>query len=260
MGYTLIKMVLSPLLRLAYRIKVEGREHLPKHGPAILVANHVSFLDNLIIPLLNRRPVTFLAKAEYFDDRRVAWFFRLGGQIPIKREGGSAADRALASAREVLEGGGLLGIYPEGTRSPDGRLYKGRTGVARMALSCNVPVIPIGLQGTAEAQPIGSRLPRPFRTITVTIGEPMHWNVDPGAATDRETLRRVTDEIVDAIGALTGQEKVEHYAKRHRPDEVVTSPPVPPPAVLTPTSPSGDELAHVAPAVAPEVHPSVLAD
>lgn len=215
MGYALIKMVLTPILRLAYRIRVEGGEHLPPTGPAILAANHVSFLDNLVIPLISRRRVTFLAKAEYFDDRRVAWFFRLGGQIPIKREGGSAADRALASAREVLASGGVLGIYPEGTRSPDGRLYKGRTGVARMALSCGVPVVPIGLHGTAEAQPIGCRIPRPFRTITVTIGAPLRWSAAPGDGADRDTLRRVTNEIVGAIGALTGQEYVADYAKRH---------------------------------------------
>ncbi|MCU4184096.1 1-acyl-sn-glycerol-3-phosphate acyltransferase [Acidiferrimicrobium sp. IK] len=219
MGYTLIKMVLAPILRLAYRIKVEGREHLPAQGPVILAANHVSFLDNLVIPLISPRRVTFLAKAEYFDDKRVAWFFRLGGQIPIKREGGSAADRALASAREVLQAGGVLGIYPEGTRSPDGRLYKGRTGVARMALSCRAPVVPIGLHGTADAQPIGARFPRPFRTLTVAIGAPLRWDAEPGAEDDRDTLRRVTDEIVEAIAALSGQERVAHYAKRNCPDE-----------------------------------------
>ncbi len=219
MGYTLIKLVLSPILRLFYRIEVVGRDHLPKRGAVILAANHVSFLDNLIIPLIAGRRVTFLAKAEYFEDRRVAWFFRLGGQIPIKREGGSAADRALAAAREVLEAGGALGIYPEGTRSPDGRLYKGRTGAARMALACKVPVVPIGLRGTAEAQPIGARVPRPFGTITVTIAPPLRWDDEADDHVDRDTLRRVTDEIVDAIGAITGQVRVAHYAKRHGSEE-----------------------------------------
>lgn len=231
MGYAILKSILLPLLKLCYRVNVRGMEHVPAEGPVIVAANHVSFIDSLFIPMVMGRRVTFLAKAEYFEDRKVAWFFRMAGQIPIKREGGSAADRALASAREVLEAGGMLAIYPEGTRSPDGRLYKGRTGVARMALSCDVPVLPIGLTGTAEVQPVGARVPRPFRTVGVTIGAPLSWPALAGDTTDRAVLRRVTDEIVGAIAALTGQECCAHYAKQQRHDVdgpvVVVADPVP---------------------------------
>src|SRR5258705_10916645 len=132
--YWVVKGALTPVLGVCFRIKVEGRENVPKRGPVILASNHRSFLDSIFIPLVLRRRVTFVAKAEYFDDPKTAWFFRGVGQIPIRREGGSAAMAALDSAADVLEDGHLFGIYPEGTRSPDGRLYKGKTGVARLPL------------------------------------------------------------------------------------------------------------------------------
>ena len=219
MGYWIIRAILTPLLRLAFRVQVDGKARIPRRGPVIIAANHISFIDSLFLPLVVGRRVTFLAKAEYFDNPRTAWFFRMAGQIPIRRDGGSASDRALESAREVLEAGGALAIYPEGTRSPDGRLYKGRTGIARMALGCDVPVLPVGIIGTADVQPVGALVPRPFKSVVLRIGSPMRWPELAARAADREVLRDVTDDVIDAIGALTGQERVGHYAKRHRAQE-----------------------------------------
>jgi 1-acyl-sn-glycerol-3-phosphate acyltransferase len=221
MGYWIIKAILTPFLRVAFRVEVDGKERIPRRGAVIVAANHISFIDSLFLPLVLRRRTVFLAKAEYFDNPRVAWFFKMAGQIPIKREGGSAAERALASAREVLDAGGLLAIYPEGTRSPDGRLYRGRTGVARMALGCDVPVLPVGIIGTADVQPVGAMVPRPFRRVRIRIGSPMSWPELADRSQDAGVLRDVTDDIVDAIGALSGQERVDHYAKRRQEDQIV---------------------------------------
>src|SRR3954463_6791368 len=138
--YWVLKAVLTPILRFLFRVRVEGAENLPKKGPAILASNHVSFSDSIFLPLVLRRRITFVAKAEYFEDPKTAWLFRAVGQIPIKRGDGSASRRALDSASDVLRAGGLFGIYPEGTRSPDGRLYRGHTGIARLALGGQVPV------------------------------------------------------------------------------------------------------------------------
>src|SRR6516162_8702315 len=165
MTYWVLKVVLSPVLRFLYRVRVEGAEHLPPSGPVILASNHLSFCDSIFLPLVLRRRVTFVAKAEYFEDRKTGWFFRAVGQIPIKRTGGTASERALASACEVLQRGGIFGIYPEGTRSPDGRLYKGHTGVARLALQSGAPVLCAAMVGTREVQAIGQVLPRVFMPV-----------------------------------------------------------------------------------------------
>ena len=143
-AYWILKVVLSPVFFLLWRVKVEGREHVPAHGPAVLAANHQSFCDSFFLPLVLRRRVTYVAKAEYFDDWRTAWFFRAAGQIPMDRSGGDASQRALDTATEVLDAGHLLGIYPEGTRAPDPRLHKGHTGAARLSLRCDVPDHPGG--------------------------------------------------------------------------------------------------------------------
>src|SRR5947207_13865279 len=148
MAYWILKAVLTPILRFLFKVRVEGLEHVPKDGAAILASNHLSFSDSIFLPLVLRRRVTFVAKAEYFEDKKTAWFFRAVGQIPIKRGGGSASRRALEAAQDVIEDGGLFGIYPEGTRSPDGRLYKGHTGIARLALRTGAPVIPVAMIGT----------------------------------------------------------------------------------------------------------------
>src|SRR6202034_1125374 len=169
-AYWGLKAVLWPLSRLLFGWRIEGRKHVPSVGPAVIAANHQSFCDSIFLPLALRRRVTFLAKAEYFDSRRTAWFFRAVGQIPIQRRGGNASERALATARGVLGEGKLIAIYPEGTRSTDGNVHRGRTGVARLALECGVPVIPVGISGTDRIQPRGSRWLRPFRTVRVSFG------------------------------------------------------------------------------------------
>jgi 1-acyl-sn-glycerol-3-phosphate acyltransferase len=211
-AYWVLKTVLTPILRFFFRVRVEGIENIPAHGPAILASNHVSFCDSIFLPMVLRRRVTFVAKAEYFEKRKTAWFFRAVGQIPIKREGGSASQRALQSAMEVLEGGGLFGIYPEGTRSPDGRLYKGHTGVARLALQSGPPVLAVAMIGTREAQPIGQVMPKLFMPITIRISRPMHF--DREAADDPRALRAITDQVMFELRALSRQEYVDRYAKR----------------------------------------------
>ena len=226
----MLKAVLSPVLRFFYRVRVEGREHVPRSGGAILASNHVSFSDSIFLPLVLRRRVTFVAKAEYFDDPKTAWIFRALGQIPIRRGGGSASQGALDAASEVLQAGRLFGIYPEGTRSPDGRLYRGRTGVARLALSNRVPVIAVAMIGTREAQPIGQIRPNPFRPVTVRFSRPLDFSRYEDRAKEPRVLRQITDEIMFELQALSGQEYVDHYAKRKDPEAV---PPVETTPILT---------------------------
>lgn len=219
MAYWVLKMVLTPILRLVYRVRVDGRDNIPRSGPVILASNHQSFIDSIFLPLCIGRRVTFVAKAEYFESWKTAWFFRAVGMIPLKRDGGSASQRALAAAREVLATGGVLGIYPEGTRSPDGRLYRGHTGVARLACQCEATVVPVAQFGTAEVQPIGAMFPKLFKRVQLKMGAPLHF--DALATTDKETadaadLRLTTDRIMRAIASLSGQEYVGEYAKRDR--------------------------------------------
>jgi 1-acyl-sn-glycerol-3-phosphate acyltransferase len=213
MAYWVLKFVMTPILRVVFRVRSHGTHHVPRHGPAILASNHQSFIDSIFLPLVVRRRVTFVAKAEYFETWKTAWFFRAVGMIPLKRGGGSASERALAAAREVLDGGGVLGIYPEGTRSTDGRLYKGHTGVARLSMQCDAPVVPIAQFGTAAVQPIGARFPKLFRRVEVTMGEPLRWGSRGKAPGD---LRQFTNEVMAAIAGLSGQEAVDHYARRDK--------------------------------------------
>ncbi len=201
-------------MRIIVRVKVEGKENLPTSGPVILAANHRSFIDSLFIPLVVKRRVTFVAKAEYFDSKKTAWFFRGVGQIPIRREGGSASEGALAAAADVLKGGGVFGIYPEGTRTRTGRLHRGHTGVARLALQCNAPIVPIGLVGTDEVQPVDRKLPRFGRTVTVRFGEPIdmqHYHLEDQ---DHLTLRAITDEVMFELQSLSGYEYDDTYATK----------------------------------------------
>jgi 1-acyl-sn-glycerol-3-phosphate acyltransferase len=205
-------------------VKVEGREHIPAQGPAVLAANHQSFCDSFFLPLVVRRRVTYVAKAEYFDDWKTAWFFRAAGQIPMHRSGGDASQRALDTATEVLGEGRLLGIYPEGTRAPDLRLHKGHTGVARLALGCDVPIIPVGIVGTRQVQPPGSNLMRPFHSVTIRFGPPVVFDgtagcgagPDGSGSPDPAELRGVTDALMSEIALLSGQEYVHRYANRSR--------------------------------------------
>lgn len=223
MLYWVLKAVLTPLLHACFRIRVEGRDRVPRSGPVILAANHRSFLDSIFLPLVVRRRVTFVAKAEYFDDPRTAWFFRGVGQIPIRREGGHASERALAAAMEVLTAGGVFGIYPEGTRTRDGYLHRGHTGVARLALRSGAPVVPVGLVGTDEVQPVDRRLPRLFRPVTVRFGAPIDPARYSGRAHDRLALRELTDEVMYEIRELSGYEYVDTYATT-RAEDIPTEP------------------------------------
>jgi 1-acyl-sn-glycerol-3-phosphate acyltransferase len=213
MAYWVLKAIMTPVLRVIFRVRSEGIHHVPRNGAVILASNHQSFIDSVFLPLVVPRRVTFVAKAEYFESRRTAWFFRAVGMIPLKRSGGTASARALAAASEVLESGGVLGIYPEGTRSPDGRLYRGHTGAARLSLQCRAPVVPVAQFGTAQVQPIGSMWPKPFRRVEVRMGPPLRW---PGSGDGPDDLRQFTDQVMGAIAVLSGQERVDHYASRDR--------------------------------------------
>ena len=229
-----MKAIISPFLLLLWRVRVEGREHVPTDGPVLLAANHQSFCDSFFLPFVVRRRVTYVAKAEYFDSWKTAWFFRAAGQIPMNRSGGDASQRALDTATAVLRSGGVLAIYPEGTRAPDVRLHKGKTGVARLSLGCDVPVIPVGILGTRKVQPPGSMVMRPFHSVTVRFGPPVSYERDgrrittgrcspdraPGAGArgdaDQVELRALTDALMADIAGLSGQEYVDRYASRKK--------------------------------------------
>jgi 1-acyl-sn-glycerol-3-phosphate acyltransferase len=216
-AYFILKtFVLGPLLRFIFRPWVRGVENVPATGAAILASNHLSFSDSIFLPLQCPRPVVFLAKSEYFTGTGikgalVRWFFKATGQLPIDRSGGKASEAALNTGLGVLEQGQLLGIYPEGTRSPDGRLYRGRTGIARMVLEAKVPVIPVAMIDTEKVQPIGKRFPR-VRRVGIIYGQPLDFSRFDGMEGDRIVLRAVTDEIMYELMKLSGQEYVDQYA------------------------------------------------
>jgi 1-acyl-sn-glycerol-3-phosphate acyltransferase len=214
--WLLKKIILGPLLTVVYRPTIKGLEHVPATGPAILASNHLSFSDSFFLPLLVPRRITFLAKSDYFTGRGLkgrltAGFFRGLGQVPIDRTGGRASDAALTTGLRVLNRGELLGIYPEGTRSPDGRLYRGKTGIARMALEAGVPVLPVAMIGTDEVQPIGRVIPKLGRP-RVIIGSPLDFSRYEGMSADRFVLRSITDEIMYDLMKISGQEYVDVYA------------------------------------------------
>ncbi|KMS78618.1 acyl-phosphate glycerol 3-phosphate acyltransferase [Streptomyces leeuwenhoekii] len=217
MFYHLLKYVLlGPLLRLAFRPRIEGLHHVPSSGAAIVAGNHLSFSDHFLMPAVLKRRITFLAKAEYFTGpglkgRLTAAFFRSAGQIPVDRSGKEAGQAAIREGLGVLDRGELLGVYPEGTRSHDGRLYKGKVGVAVMALKAGVPVVPCAMIGTFEAQPPGKAVPR-VRPVTIRFGEPLDFSRYAGMEHEKAVLRAVTDEIMSAILSLSGQEYVDRYA------------------------------------------------
>jgi 1-acyl-sn-glycerol-3-phosphate acyltransferase len=218
MLYWFMKGLLTPVLRGLYRVHVSGRHHVPRRGPVILAANHRSFLDSLFLPLVVGRRVTFVAKAEYFDSKKTAWFFRGVGQIPIRREGGSASEGALQAATEVLANGGVFAIYPEGTRTRDGFTHRGHTGVARLALRTGAPIIPVGMVGTDECQPVDKKLPRFFRRVEIRFGAPISAD---RYAHDAEglALRQVTDELMFEIVQLCDRyEYRDTYATKHAED------------------------------------------
>lgn len=217
MWYYLFKYVLmGPALWLMGRPRVEGLENIPKDGSALIASNHLAVVDSFYLPLMSPRRIFFLAKSEYFTEtgfkgRFKKWFFTVSGQIPIDRSGASAAAGALAAGKRIVEGGDLLCLYPEGTRSPDGRLYKGKTGLARMALETGNPVIPIAMIGTDKINPPGTILPRPTR-IGIKIGKPLDFSRYEGMAGNRFIERAVTDEIMYELMRLGGQQYVDIYA------------------------------------------------
>jgi len=218
-----MKGVLTPVLRGLYRVKVHGRGNVPDRGPVILAANHRSFLDSLFMPLVIGRRVTFVAKAEYFDSKKTAWFFRGVGQIPIRREGGSASEGALTAATDVLEAGDVFAIYPEGTRTRDGYTHRGHTGVARLALRTGAPIIPVGLVGTDECQPIDRKLPRLFRRVDVRFGAPIapqRYVDDPEGL----ALRQLTDEVMFEIVQLCGSYEYRDTYATKRAEDLPTEP------------------------------------
>jgi 1-acyl-sn-glycerol-3-phosphate acyltransferase len=209
--YVLARFVIRPLFWALFRPHVTGREHVPLTGPVILASNHLSFIDSIAIPTLAPRKVAYLAKAEYFTGTGiVGWFsrtlFTALGTLPVERETHRAAQAALDTALAVLKDGGAFGIYPEGTRSRDGRLARGKTGVAWLALTADCPVVPVAVAGTDKVQPVGARWPRPHR-ISVTFGEPLTFPEQAGMAGNGRARRVVTDRIMQAIGDLSGQEK-----------------------------------------------------
>ncbi len=222
MGYWIVKAILTPILRLLFRPWVEGGEHVPADGGAIMASNHLSFSDSIFLPLVVQRRITFLAKADYFTGKGVKGrltrgFFSGVGQVPIDRSGGAASEAALSTGKRILTEGNLLGLYPEGTRSPDGRLYRGKTGVARMALEAGVPVLPVAMINTDVVQPTGKKIPHLGR-VGIRIGRPLDFSRYQGMEGDRFVLRSITDEIMYELMLLSGQEYVDQYATSAKAD------------------------------------------
>jgi 1-acyl-sn-glycerol-3-phosphate acyltransferase len=217
MWYWLFKYIfMGPILTVLGRPKIEGLQHVPSSGPAILASNHLAVADSFFLPLVVRRRITFLAKAEYFTGTGLKgwfsrWFYTVAGQVPIDRTDSDAAQAALETAERLLNQGKLLGMYPEGTRSPDGRLYKGKTGLGRLALQTGVPVIPVAMIGTNVVNPPGRKMWR-FGRVTVRFGEPMDFSRFEGLAGNRFIERAVTDEVIYELMGLSGQEYVDIYA------------------------------------------------
>ena len=211
MFYVIVRFVLRPLFVIVFRPKVTGRGNVPLTGPVILASNHLSFIDSIAIPLMAPRRVSYLAKAEYFQGSGIsgalsrALFTGLRA-LPVERDAQRAAQAALDTALTVLKDGGAFGIYPEGTRSRDGRLARGKTGVAWLALTADCPVVPVAVRGTDKVQPVGARWPRP-RRVAVTFGEPLTFPEFAGQAAKGKPRRAVTDRIMEAIAELSGQEK-----------------------------------------------------
>jgi 1-acyl-sn-glycerol-3-phosphate acyltransferase len=214
--YQVSRVLAGPFLHLLWRPEITGLEHIPASGGAILASNHLSIVDSVFLPLMLPRPVTFAAKSEYFTgtrlvDRITGAYLRATKQLSVDRAGARAAHDMLESALGLLRGGALFGIYPEGTRSPDGRLYRGRTGIGWLALSSGLPVIPVAMIGTDRVLPPGSKIPRLSR-ISVRVGEPLAFDALRASGAGARQRRAVTDEVMRAIRALSGQEYAPMYA------------------------------------------------
>lgn len=217
--YRTLKRVLPPLANPYFHVDVQGLENVPASEPAILACNHLSFIDSILLPLNVPRPVYFLGKADYWDSWRTRWFFQGTGVVPIHRGGGAQSENSLKTGIEILDSGELLGIYPEGTRSPDGRLYRGKTGPARMALEAGVPIIPCGIIGTREAMPTDTHRPR-RAAVTIKYGRPLDLSRYHAERADPFVLRSATDELMYEIMMLSGQEYVDEYASKVKSGDV----------------------------------------
>lgn len=203
-AYRVTKAVLTPALRAAFPVRVEGAGHVPEVGPVVLAANHRSFMDSIFLAAAVSRPVSFLAKAEYFERRRSAWAFRATGQIPLRRGSPSGARAAMEAALGLLSRGGVVGVYPEGTRSRDGALHRGRLGPMRLATASGAPIVPVGLVGTDAVQMPGEMLPHLRRPVTVRFGAPLR--IGPATtAPARTVMRETTDQLMHEIALLCGQ-------------------------------------------------------
>jgi 1-acyl-sn-glycerol-3-phosphate acyltransferase len=233
--YTAARAVLVPTFRFLWQIEAEGLENLPAEGPAIIAPNHISVMDSFFVPVVLPRRITYVGKAEYLDSWKTRHLFPALGMIAIDRSGGNAAAAALDAAAGILGRGELFGIYPEGTRSRDGKLHKGHTGVARLALRTGAPIVPVGVQGTIEVMPPGASRPRPWHKVRIRIGRPIDVGrhrppAGLGSAAaparpvqDRMLLRQITDEVMFEIRELSGQEYVDDYATR-RSEDLPTEP------------------------------------
>jgi 1-acyl-sn-glycerol-3-phosphate acyltransferase len=231
--YPIAKAIVRPSMRAMWRINVTGLHHVPDDGPAIFCPNHISFVDSLVLPCVLPRQISYVGKAEYMDSWKTKYLFPAVGMIPIDRGGGSASQRALDTAARILERGELFGIYPEGTRSRDGKLHRGHTGPARLALRTGAPIIPVGLKGTDRMQPADRPLPTPFVSCQVNIGAPIDVSRYVGRADDKLVLRQLIDEVMYEIRKLSGQEYVDTYANK-RPEAA----PEQAPAEVVPSVPS----------------------
>lgn len=223
--YPVAKAVITPLFRASWRFELHGLDHVPVGGGAILCPNHTSVLDSFFVPALLPRRITYVGKAEYMDDWKTKHLFPALGMIPIDREGGDAAERALNAAERVLRKGELFGIYPEGTRSRDGRLYRGHTGPARLALRANVPIIPIGITGARDVMPPDAKFPKLRLPVTIRFGAPISVARYEDRVGDRLVLRQITDEVMFAIRELSGQDYVNEYATKKKRAPVLESGP-----------------------------------
>lgn len=206
--WTVSRALLAPPIRLAWRLRIRGKQHIPKQGAAVIASNHLSFLDHFILPLATRRPIYFISKAQHFDAKFKGWFFRNLGVIPLQRGEGDQA--AFHKSIEILESGELFGIYPEGTRSLDGKLHKGRTGMARIALIARVPIVPAAMIGTFEAMPKSRRVPK-LSKCSVVLGPPIDTSPWYGKEDDRAALRELTNHVMQKIAEVSGQEYVDEY-------------------------------------------------
>jgi 1-acyl-sn-glycerol-3-phosphate acyltransferase len=222
--YKILKSFLIPLLMFIFRPKVTGLRHVPSTGPVIIASNHLSFSDSIFMPLVVPRNVTFLAKSEYFTSPGLKGFikkitFIALGQVPVDRSGGKRSEAAILTGLRLLRENHCVGIYPEGTRSPDGRLYKGRTGIARMAIESGAPVIPVAMFNTAEIQPTGQVVPK-VRRVEMVFGEPIYFS---GDSTDQAVLRSATNQLMEKIAELSKQEYVPNMYASEAKDAIKNS-------------------------------------